>query len=211
MCAGTHCLFLFTAQNCHQNILQVWFVHGYSTGTFFGNWLDYRKLQCYQKLKNNLPLNFYHFSSDSCRGAKFLQNVWNFFTSKRNLRSISLSKHKKILKFANILSNKFKIFASLNYAWEDGGRVKIKQFLLLIRKFNKNLGTYFLLSMWYCGLRIINNLGRICIKTLLTHGAMTCVVGDRKWIFNTTTVTQILKKKKKNHNYYTFSRIWGAK
>ena len=43
---------------------------------------------------------------------------------------------------------------------------------------------------WY--LRITNNRGRTWIKTRRTHGAITCVCGDRKWTLRTTTVTHML-------------------
>ena len=62
----------------------------------------------------------------------------------------------------------------------------------MLRQNWSNLNTYILFCGW--GLRITNNRGRMWMKTLLTHGAMVWVCGDRKWIFRTTTVTQILKK-----------------
>ena len=55
--------------------------------------------------------------------------------------------------------------------------------------------TYILFCGW--GLRITSNRGRIWIKTRLTQGAIVWVWGDRKWIFKTTTVTQILEKQTK--------------
>lgn len=86
--------------------------------------------------------------------------------------------------------------------WHGLGHCIYMQWIPSLNWYEKyNFGTYFLLSIWYCGLRITNNLGRICIKTLFTHGAITWVVGDRKCIFNTTTVTQILKHIKHSKSF----------
>lgn len=50
-------------------------------------------------------------------------------------------------------------------------------------------------SNWYWGLRMTKSLGSIWMNTLFTQGAILCVWGDRKWTFNTTTVTHMLEKK----------------
>jgi len=41
-----------------------------------------------------------------------------------------------------------------------------------------------------------SSLGKMWMKTLRTHGAMVCVCGVRKWMFSTTTVTQMLREEK---------------
>lgn len=51
----------------------------------------------------------------------------------------------------------------------------------------------YLVSKLYCGLLMNRNLGRKFMKTVFIHGAILWVCGERKWTFNTTTVTQILK------------------
>lgn len=55
--------------------------------------------------------------------------------------------------------------------------------------------TYLWASKGYCGLRMTSSLGRICMKTRLTQGAILCVCGDRKWTLSTTTVTHMLELK----------------
>lgn len=55
---------------------------------------------------------------------------------------------------------------------------------------------YLLVSNTYFGLFMKRNFGRKSMKKTLTHGCITCVWGDLKWTFNTTTVTHILFKEK---------------
>lgn len=49
-----------------------------------------------------------------------------------------------------------------------------------------------LVSKLYCGRLINNHFGKKLINTVLTHGAIRCVCGDRKCTLSTTTVTHIL-------------------
>lgn len=64
-------------------------------------------------------------------------------------------------------------------------------------------------SIRHWGLLIANSLGRMWMKTRRTQGAIRCVCGERKWTFNTTTVTQMLNEKQLNENVMS-STCWNG-
>ena len=65
-----------------------------------------------------------------------------------------------------------------------------------------SLSYSYLLENW--GRRMISRRGRMLMKTRFTHGDMVCVCGDRKWMFSTTTVTQILQQINQSNHSFVF-------
>lgn len=96
----------------------------------------------------------------------------------------------------------FDHYVGLSWQMQLGHQVVLKVLVNFPFWQQASIVTHLFVSKLYCGRFINNNFGRKSIKNFLTHGAILCVCGERKWTLSTTTVTHILGKEKRNIETY---------